>query len=94
MDSMETKNQHSVTVGGKKIQLRSSHDEVFINALAEQVNSCIDRVRASSKTEASTQHFLILTCLTLAEEIQLLKAQVQSRLDGIEKIASDMESRL
>lgn len=82
-----------VTLMGREFRIRTDDDVEHVQAVADYVNAKIDELSAGNANAAS-QHLLLMTSLSLADELFKIKAQHEALTARIRASSQTLLSRL
>lgn len=84
---------HDITVMGRTLRIRSDEEPEHVQAVATYVNEKIETLSADLSS-ATQQQVLLMTTLTLADELFKLRAQQAAMADKIRDTSRTLLNRL
>ncbi|RMG60363.1 MAG: cell division protein ZapA [Deltaproteobacteria bacterium] len=87
------RNVFELTVLGHRLRIATENDEEYVRTLTEYVTSCINKLRDGNRSVGNVE-LLILTTLTLADEVLKARKELEETKVRVEKLKTLIDERV
>jgi len=84
---------HEITLMGRELRVRSDEDPAHVQAVAEYINSTIDKL-SKGRSNVAPQHLLMMASMTIADELFKLRAEHERLTERIRSSSRSLLARL